>query len=224
MADTPKNNHWQRVVLSPTGVTPGTYDRAKVTVNDEGRIVNISSNAASSAAVVGTIGDLPTVSGGTPANGEIAVVLNDGSGNEQIYVNNSSNVDLGAPLNRWRLVASTDFITPPFDFRQSTIGTAANQTISFPIQDTGIIKEIAVVITTSYSGGATISIQDNAGFVYMQTSEINPQLEGIYKTDLSGNLADIQTNSAPGEGQMRAIVGGAPSVGAGVVFITFVQP
>ena len=75
-------------------------------------------------------------------------------------------------------------------------------------------------ITTPYSGGTSIEIQDNAANVYMPFSTINPSLAGIYTQDLSGNLSDIATTAgAGGQGQMRAIIGGAPGVGAGAVYI-----
>lgn len=218
---TPKNDHWQAVVLTPTGVAAGTYNLANVTVDANGRVVNITSGSSNAVPTAATIAGLPAI---TPANGLVAVVLDDGSGNEQLYVWNNSNSDLGAPLNRWRLLASTDVSGQPFGFRQDTIATGANQTIDAIIPDNGIIKSVAVEITTAYSGGATITIQDNDGFVYMPSTDINPQLEGLYKIDLSGNLNDIQTNSFAGQGQMRAIIGGAPGAGAAAVYIEFVQP
>jgi hypothetical protein len=54
----------------------------------------------------------------------------------------------------------------------------------------------------------------------MPFSDVNPQLAGIYKTDLSGNLVDMVT---AGAGQLRAVIGGVPGVGAGVVFVEWVD-
>ena len=56
--------------------------------------------------------------------------------------------------------------------------------------------------------------------MFMPFSDVNPQLAGIYKTDLSGNLVDMVT---AGAGQLRAVIGGVPGVGAGVVFVEWVD-
>jgi len=107
------------------------------------------------------------------------------------------------------------------DYRQSSIDSYAIQNISAVIPDIEIIKRISVEIITPYSGGATIEIQDTTSFVYMSFSVINPQLAGTYSEDLSGNLADMITN---GDGQLRAVIGGAPGVGDGVVYVDWVSP
>lgn len=217
MVDTPKTDHWQNIVLTPTGVAPGVYSPAEITVGEDGRITSAANASVATVSTVSLVGQLPTIIG--PVNGDLAVVLDDGSGNEELYVWNNSNADLGAPLNRWRLIATTDQQTLRLDYRQDTLDTTANQPLDIAVPDTGIIKAITVEIITPYSPGTSIEIQDNAAFVYMPFSDINPLLAGLYKIDLSTNLTDIQTNSAAGMGQMRAIVGGAPGVGTGAVYI-----
>ena len=219
MVDTPKNDFWQNQVLTDTGVAAGTYGPAEITVGADGRITNAANSSVSTISTVSLVGQLPTIIG--PVNGSLAVVLDDGFGNEEMYVWNSSNVDSGAPLNKWRLISTTAALTVRKDYRQSAIDATAVQPIDIPIPNTGIIKRISVEITTPYSLGATIEIQDAVAFVYMPFSVINPQLAGIYSEDLSGNLADMITN---GSGQLNAIIGGAPGAGAGVVYVDWVAP
>jgi len=218
MADSPKTDHWQNIVLTPTGVTPGTFSPAEITVGADGRITNAVNATVSTVDTVALVGQLPTIIG--PTSGDLAVVLDDGFGNEEIYVWNASNVDLGPPLNRWRLLATTDQQTLRLDYRQDTLDTTANQPIDIVIPDTAFIKEITVEIITPYSPGTSIEIQDNAASVYMPFSDINPLFAGLYKIDLSTNLLDVATTAGgAGQGQMRAIIGGAPGAGSGAVYI-----
>lgn len=219
MADTPKNDFWQHQVLTDTGVAAGTYAPAEITVGADGRITNASNASVSTVSTVSLVGQLPTIIG--PVNGSLAVVLDDGFGNEEMYVWNGSNVDSGAPLNKWRRIATTDAQSLRKDYRQSSIDATAIQNISTAIPDTGIIKRVSVEITVPYSIGATIEIQDTTSFVYMSFSVNNPQLAGTYSEDLSGNLADMITNGA---GQLRAVIGGAPVAGEGVVYVDWVSP
>jgi len=218
MADTPKNDFWQNIILTPTGVAAGSYGPAQITVGADGRITAASNVSVATVSTVSLVGQLPTIIG--PVNGDLAIVLDDGSGNEEMYVWNTSNVDSGAPLNKWRRIATTDAQTPRKDYRQTAIDTTAVQNISTVVPDTGIVKRVSVQIVTPFSLGATIEIQDTTAFVYMSFSAINPQLAGIYSEDLSGNLADMITN---GSGQLRAVIGGAPVAGAGVVYIDWVD-
>ena len=216
MAD-PKTEHWKDVVLDDTGVTPGIYGPAQIDVGVDGRIVNASSLPATAPVVVATIAGLP----GAASSGDQAIVLDDGSSNEQMYVWNSANADLGPPLRRWRLLATTLSSITRVDYRQQAIATLVSTTISTPITATSIIKEVSVEITTAYSGGASITIQNDAGFIYMSSAQINPQLIGTYSIGLQGNLTDDFTNG--GAGDLEAIIGGAPGVGAAVVFVNYVD-
>jgi len=223
MVTTPKNEFWKNAALTPTGVAAGSYSPAQITVDEFGRITNASNSSVSTVSTISLVSQLPTIIG--PVNGSLAVVLDDGIGNEEMYVWNNSNADLGAPLNRWRRLATTaSALSQRQDYRQIAIGTGANQLISSGIPDTGYVKRISVEITTPYSGGTSIEIQDNAANVYMPFSSINPELAGLYTEDLSGNLSNILTTAGgAGQGQMHAIVGGAPGVGAAAVFIEWVD-
>jgi len=218
MVDTPKNDFWQDTVLTPTGVAAGSYGPAQITVGLDGRITNASNSSVSTISTVSLVGNLPTIIG--PVNGSLAVVLDDGSGNEEMYVWNNSNVDSGAPLNKWRLIGTTDSQTLRKDYRQLAIDTTAIQNIGAIIPNSGIIKRVTVEITTPYSGGTTIEVQNTAAYVFMPFSTINPQLAGIYTEDLSGNLVDMGT---AGAGQVTAVIGGAPGAGAGVVYVDWVN-
>lgn len=217
MADSPKNDHWQEVVLTDTGVVPGTYSPAEITVGADGRITSATNATVPDVSIVSTVTGLSTIA--SPSNGDLAIVLDDGSGNEEIYVWNSANSDLGAPLFRWRLLSSTLTQVQRTDYRQDTLSLVTKD-LSTPIPDSGIIKEIAVTITTAYSGGATISIQDDTGFVYVPAASINAQLVGTYKTFFDGNVDTVLSN---GSGQLRAVVGGAPGAGAAVVFAQYID-
>lgn len=65
---------WQDVVLEPTGVVPGTYDRPSFTIDENGIITNISRSVTPSYTVVPTILDLPGIP--SPATGDLANALN----------------------------------------------------------------------------------------------------------------------------------------------------
>ena len=216
MAD-PKTEHWKDVVLDDTGVVPGTFGPAQITVGADGRITGALSLPASSITVVANIAGLPVAA----SSGDKATVLDDGSGNEQEYVWNDANVDLGAPLRKWRLLATTASSITRVDYRQDTIATAAGNVISTPITGTSIIKEVFVEITTAYSPGTSITIQNDGGFIYMSSAQNNPLLVGTYSVGLQGNVTDDSTNG--GAGDLEAIIGGAPGVGAAVVFVELVD-
>jgi hypothetical protein len=219
MVNTPKSDFWQDVVLTPTGVLPGSYGPAQITVGADGRITNATNSVVSTISKVSLIAQLPTILG--PLNGDVAVVLDDGSGNEEMYVWNSANADSGAPLNKWRRLSTTAAASSlRTDYRQSIIDTTAIQNIDSPVLNSGIVKSVSVEITVPYSIGTSIEIQNTAAFVFMPSSAINPLLAGIYKQDLSGNLTDMTTTGAT---QLTAVVGGGPGVGSGVVYVEWVD-
>ena len=213
-----KTDFWRTVSFDPTGVVAGTYNIPQLTIAEDGRITSASGGTVSTVSTVSTIADLPSVV--APSNGDLAAVMDDGAGNEQLYIWNDANADLGNPLLKWRLIGTTLSMVTRKDYRQSTIDITALQDIDSVIPNTGVIKRISVEITTPYSVGATIEIQDAGAFVYMPFSSINPQLAGTYVEDLSGNIDSMGTN---GSDQVRAIVGGAPAAGDGVVYVEWVD-
>lgn len=217
MVNTPKTDHWQDVVLTDTGVLPGSYGPAQITVGADGRITSAANSVVSTVSTVSTTAQLPNILG--PVNGSLANVLDDGFGNEEFYVWNDANADLGPPLDKWRRLATTNTQSLRQDYRQDTVALASKN-LDTPIADTGIVKAVTVEIITPYSPGTSIEIQNSVSFVFMPFSVINPLLAGIYKQDLSGNLADML---ALGSGQMTVVVGGAPGVGSSVVYIETVD-
>jgi hypothetical protein len=224
MVDSPKNDHWQAVVLTDTGVAPGTYNPANITVGADGRITNASSSSVPIPEVVANVAGLSGVSPGV--NGQQAIVLDDGFGEEAMYVWNDANADLGAPQFKWRELANTGVIAdPPFGFEQEdSIGSAAgNINVGGLIPTTSIIKSVAVNIITPYDGGATITIADNTGFIYVPAASINPAISGLYEVSFAGNIDTLADNSGT-TGQIRATIGGAPTVGDATVFITYTNP
>ena len=216
MAD-PKTAHWKDIVLDDTGVVPGTYGPAQIDVGADGRVTNALSLPSSTKSIVASIAGLP----GVANNGDEAIVLDDGLGNEQNYVWNDANADLGPPLRKWRLLATTASTTTRVNYRQDAIALLALNTISGPITGTSVIKEVFIEITAAYSLGASITIQNDAGFIYMSSAQINPQLIGTYSIGLQGNLTDDSTNG--GGGDLQAIIGGAPVLGAANVFVSLVD-
>jgi hypothetical protein len=213
-----KDDYWLEVALNPTGVAAGTYLTPQITIDKWGRITNAATGSVSSVPAVSTTAQLPSIA--SPSSGDLAVVLDDGSGNEEMYVWNDANADVGSPLNRWKLLSNTGKQTTRKDYRQAVIDITTPQNIGTVIPDTGIIKRVSVTITTPYSGGATIEVQNGAAFVLMPFSSINPQLAGTYNEDLSGNVDDMVTL---GSGQVTTIVGGVPGAGAGVVYIDWID-
>lgn len=220
MVDSPKNDHWQDVVLTDTGVAPGSYNPANITVGADGRITSAATSAVPIPTVVSVIGDLAAV---PTADGKNVTVLDDGFGNEALFVWNTVNVDLGAPLFKWRQLANTSTSVPRFNYRQeNSIGSAAGiVAISTPIPDSSIIKEISINIVTAYDGAATILIRDDTGFSYVPNPAINPALPGIYTVSFKGNIDTMISN---GSGQLEAVIGGAPTVGDATVFATYINP
>jgi len=216
MAD-PKTEYWKDVVLDNTGVAPGTYGPAQIDVGADGRITGALNLPSSTKTVVANIAGLP----GAASNGDESIVLDDGSGNEQNYVWNDANVDLGPPLRKWRLLATTASTTTRVDYRQSTIALLALNVIGGPITGTSVIKEVFVEIITAYDPATVMLIQNDAGFVYMSAIQINPQLIGTYSVGLQGNSTDDSTNG--GAGDLQALIGGAPGAGAATVFVKYVD-
>ena len=214
-----KAQYWQQAILTPTGVAAGTYQNATFTVGEDGRLTQAASTTIPSVTPVSTVNHLATIT--MPTNGSLAVVMDDGAGDQELYVWRSTNPDVGAPLNRWKLMAST-LDRRRTDFRQGTVAQDAITHLDNPIPDLGIVKCITVEITEAYSPGTLMLVQDNTGFVYMSQEDIDPQSEGVYKKDLATNLNTMLDNSGPGQGQIRVIATGVPSAGSAAVYVEYI--
>lgn len=208
------------ITLDPTGVVPGPYDPVTMTVNDEGRVTAASSTGIPRIFVRSIISNLTTIPTTPPLrNGDFAVVLDDGSNNELLFIWNENNTDLGNPLGKWRQIATTGLSTTKIDFRQGVIGTDATTSLAPSIPDGGIVKEIVIGITTAYSPGSTIEIEDTTGFVYVPTNEVNAQLEGEYRITFSGNSDTVVDN---GNGDLIVNVANSPVAGAATVYVEYI--
>ena len=212
---TDKKQHWQNVVFEPSGVTPGTYDRPSFTVNEFGFLTNVSSSATPSQTVIPTIGDLPGIP--APVTGDLAIVLDNGGGEEEIYVWNDANVDLGAPYIKWRLIATTEMAPPRVNFRNTVVSTAANTLLGAPTSLDAKVKAVHVTITSVYDPGTTMRVSEAGGAIWMPTTSINTQLTGTYTEELQGNDAKLSTT-----GQLQAEIIGAPLSGASLVYVEYV--
>ena len=216
---TNKKQHWQDVVFEPSGVVPGTYDRPQFTVNQYGFITDATSSVTPSQTVVPTINDLPGIP--SPATGDLAVVLNTGgSEEEELYIWNNANTDLGAPYVKWRLLATTELATPPVNFRNEIVGIAPATALGPVTSPDAIVKAVHVTITVPYTFGTTMRIVEDGGPTLMPTSSINTQLIGTYTEELSDNNTKLNNT-----GQLRSDLFGGPLVGQSLVYVEYiVQP
>jgi len=173
---------------------------------------------------VALIANLPSVP--APIDGDLATVLDDGSGNEEIYIWNSANADLGIPLNRWRLLSTTEMNPPRVNFRNETIDytTPGVNNVGGPaaVVYSPFVKEINVSITQAFDGGATLSIQEGGGSLLMSTAEINTALVGEYQRITPQSNNTDPTYALLSTGQIQAVLTGAPTQGQAVVYVKYV--
>ncbi len=99
--------------------------------------------------------------------------------------------------------------------RSQTIGTGATQNIDVVLPAGARVQSVKLDVTTPYSGGATILIQDDGPTVYMTTSENIPQRSALFKSLQPGHVV------AGGTRQLQAIIGGAPGAGAAEVIVEY---
>lgn len=214
MADQ-KKLYWQDVVYEQSGVTPGTYDRPSFTVNQYGFITDVSGSSTPIVITIPTILDLPGIP--SPTTGDQALVLDDGSGGQDLYVYNALNSDLGPPLGKWRLLASTALGTPPTNYINEVVALDASTNLGAPTSLDAKLKRIDVSITFPYTPGTTMSIKEQSGLTWMPSTSINPELVGTYSLEIPENDFKISNT-----GQMQAVIGGAPVVGASLVYISYI--
>lgn len=209
---TDKKKHWQSIVLTPL-VTPGTYNNACVTVNEYGLVTGISSCPTAAFIVVDVPGSLP----GTGANGDLAVVLNEGDilESEGLYVYDDDGVHTG-----WRQLASTAAFLQRIDYRQGLV-TIAPFTVLLPALVSGneIVKSVTVEIITPYPPGTMYFVEDSGGPIYMDSTlgDLDPTTAGTYTIDLGGNAATV------GGLNLQVRLGGGPPFGNSVAYVTYIN-
>lgn len=218
---TEKKKHWQNVVYEPSGVTPGVYDRPVLTIDEFGFVTNAAPSSIPTQTVIPTIGDLGGITGMN--TGDLAIVLNlGGTEEEEMYVYNAGNTDLGAPLGKWRLLASTELATAPMNFRNEIIGnmTLINN-VGAPLPLSAKIKAVHATIISTYDPGITLQVRENTGGTWLFTTDVNAQLAGTYSRDWASNNGNMVFN-----GQLEAVLSGAsPGGGSALIYVEYIiQP
>ncbi len=100
------------------------------------------------------------------------------------------------------------------------IDNTADQDSTFQIPANAIIHEAILKITTSYSGGASISIGNSTDpDLIMLTTDNKPQAA-------AGRLYSVEQDTDWGVAadEVKTTISGAPAAGAGVVIVTFSLP
>jgi len=208
MVDTPKNDFWQVVVLTPTGVSAGTYVTPTVTVDTDGRISAISS--PSTTTTTSYVADVPSLSGlvATAAAGKLVVVVDGGNTRRALYVFD------GSAFQRL-----TNDGKLSLRYMQATINTTPSQNLDAALPTDAIIVRVSLKITSVFDSGTSIEIKGAAGQTYMSSSENDPLTQNTYVVELSSATAVGSANA-----QIQALVSGSPSAGAGLVNVTYLLP
>ena len=247
---TPKNDYWLNSVwgetpykvpgveglVLPNGLTgerpttplPGHIRYNTSTNRLEGYIggswKDIVSGDVPTIITVALIGNLPTA---PLVDGALATVLDDGDGHELMFVWNNANVDLGAPLTKWRLLSSTESFADSVVYRNTVIDTSA---AILPIGSPFVplfnpyVKEINVTIVQAYGAGKTLEIQESGGATLMASGLINAQLTGTYQlkipdsTNALDGIEDDYLLDATGQ-IVAALGGGTGGAGQAVVYV-----
>lgn len=194
----------------------GTFSGAGATIRADGRIAEARDQILFRLYfTVSSPENLPSTS---VPNGSIAVASSDGFFNEQIYIWNDANIDLGAPLFKWRLSAATNDKNQGIDFRQQLISTNPVTLIGDPISKSGVLKEITVEILQPYNNNASISIQNSGSFTYVDETKINLTLVGTYKILFHSNINSFNDN---GGTQLQAVISGNPTTGTALIYAKY---
>jgi len=117
-------------------------------------------------------------------------------------------------LTAWALFGGGSVSTDTSKWVEFPVGTATTSSVS-SIPAGSLILRRKLIITTPYSAGATITL-DNAGALTIMTATQNsPQFANEYQR--GDRLV------WPGAAAVRALVAGAPVLGAGLVLVEYVQ-
>ena len=205
---TERTDYWQVIVLTPTGVVPGTYDHVSLNVGSDGRILSITAPTIFTDTI--RVADQTALAGivASSANGRLAVVTDNGNGYPALYVfNGTIFTQIGNdPRNSIRYV-------------QQLLGFTTNQNIGAPVHSNAIIKKVGLRIITPYTAGTSIDIRDGANVVYMAIDQNDPLTVGTYFVE-----SISQTQVGPTNSQLKAVVSGGPSVGQALVTVEYLLP
>jgi len=244
-SSTPKTRYWEKTSLPViSGLVPGNYSLPTITIDEYGRITNASAGAMGA----GTIGveslGAPVVGSPFATLNFISpsVSLTDaGGGVVDITVNTAINaLDEGVAVGvggftainfvgptvtatdagggQLTVTSTAQLVSNTKRYVKATAGVAASQTIGAPIDPTGVISRVVVTITSAYSVGATLQIEDGAGTVLMPQALIGSQTVGTFVYNLPVSV--IPTINT----QMILTVGGAPVTGACAVIVEYDLP
>lgn len=120
----------------------------------------------------------------------------------------------------WVKIGDVGAVTGALRVIRYAITNAATQDSTTQIPANARVLSTKLVITTSYSGGATISIGQPGNLTLLQaTSDNRPQAA-------SGNIYEVEEDIAWGGSAavVRTTVGGSPAAGAGTVIVSYSVP
>lgn len=236
-SNNPKGRHWENVALPIiTTVSPGSYNNPLITVDEFGRVIQISSSSgtgiaaqASGSTVPGGPFNILNFLNGTATAGATGVL--DITTTGSVSALEEGVAIAGGPFDSINFIGpditATDAGGGQLDinvlagggsrvqFVRQAIGTSATQNVGLSIDPTSIVREISVSILSPYDSGTTIEIQDGLGNIIMASSFINAEVLGSYILPTPQNFTAI---SNP---QVVAIVGGSPTAGSALVDIIY---
>jgi hypothetical protein len=202
---TPKQDYWEQIVLPAIpGLVAGTYTNPQISVSASGLVTAVAPSGAV-LPIVSNIASLSTIP--SPSAGAVAVVLDSGGGVPALFIYNTT------PSPGWYQLTFPGQISA----QSQSFTFSSTFPIQFkPVNQFTLWKRLSVTIKTGFTGGTTFSLIDSASVIWMPTTAVLPGAPGTYEFDLTGN--DV----AAGTGLiMNLVMGGAPSVGSGTVYVEY---